>query len=156
CETGLLQPANRDYSQGMLWPLLPDITPQEREKLLSCAAIPFLLSNVVAYIPDQWGITPRSMADFFDTKKFPGKRVLSKSSHGILEWCLLADGVQPIKIYSTLQSREGQNRAFAVLQRIANEVVWFDDSSQALKLLNTGQITMTSVPLHAAVKYRVK
>ncbi|HEY0247166.1 MAG TPA: extracellular solute-binding protein [Gryllotalpicola sp.] len=44
---------------------------------------------------------PKSIADYFDTKKFPGKRgVVSDLQDGMLEYPLLADGVKPKDLYS--------------------------------------------------------
>ncbi|HYQ63672.1 extracellular solute-binding protein [Actinophytocola sp.] len=43
---------------------------------------------------------PKSVKDFFDAKKFPGKRgVITNLQNGILEYPLLADGVRPDKLY---------------------------------------------------------
>lgn len=43
---------------------------------------------------------PKTIADFFDTKKFPGKRgIVTNLQNGILEYPLLADGVAPDKLY---------------------------------------------------------
>lgn len=43
---------------------------------------------------------PKKIADFFDTKKFPGQRgMLTNLQNGILEYPLLADGVAPKDLY---------------------------------------------------------
>ncbi|WP_169987437.1 extracellular solute-binding protein [Microbispora sp. H10836] len=43
---------------------------------------------------------PKTLADFFDTAKFPGKRgVITNLQNGILEYPLLAEGVAPDKLY---------------------------------------------------------
>lgn len=43
---------------------------------------------------------PKTLADFFDVQKFPGKRgILTNLQNGILEYPLLADGVSPDALY---------------------------------------------------------
>jgi putative spermidine/putrescine transport system substrate-binding protein len=85
---------------------------------------------------------PSTIADLFDTKKFPGKRALRKRPQVNLEWALIADGVDRSKIYEVLATDEGQARAFAKLDTIKSDVVWFDSWSQAPQLLNDGGAIM--------------
>ncbi|WP_349902443.1 extracellular solute-binding protein [Parafrigoribacterium humi] len=63
----------------------------------------FTNSPIVAYSnkafpdPDK---APKTLADFFDTKKFPGKRgVVATLQDGMMEYPLLADGVKPDDLY---------------------------------------------------------
>ena len=57
-------------------------------------------SLVLAYNAKKFPNPPTSVADFFDTTKYPGSRAVSNvSNSGILETALLADGVDPSKIY---------------------------------------------------------
>ena len=63
----------------------------------------FINANPIAYrseaFPDP-AKAPKTVADFFDTAKFPGKRgVLTNIQNGILEYPLLADGVAPGSLY---------------------------------------------------------
>ncbi|MEJ2044443.1 MAG: ABC transporter substrate-binding protein [Reinekea sp.] len=88
------------------------------------------------------GGTPSSMADFFDTEKFPGKRAMRKRPQVNLEWALIADGVPADKVYEVLETEEGQQRAFAKLATIKDDIVWFDSWSQAPQLLNDGGAVM--------------
>jgi putative spermidine/putrescine transport system substrate-binding protein len=58
-----------------------------------------LLSYNTADFPDP-SKAPKTVADFFDTKKFPGKRgVVADLQDGMMEYPLLADGVKPDKLY---------------------------------------------------------
>jgi spermidine/putrescine-binding protein len=57
-------------------------------------------STVIAYRPDAFpNGTPKSWADFWDVKKFPGPRSLRNHPVDNLEAALMADGVAPEKIY---------------------------------------------------------
>ncbi|WP_368498800.1 extracellular solute-binding protein [Herbiconiux sp. A18JL235] len=56
----------------------------------------------VAYRTDAFpaGEGPKTVADFFDTEKFPGQRgIVTNLQNGILEYPLLADGVDPDELY---------------------------------------------------------
>jgi putative spermidine/putrescine transport system substrate-binding protein len=85
---------------------------------------------------------PKTVADLFDTKKFPGKRAFRKRPQVNMEWALIADGVDRAKVYEVLATDEGQKRAFAKLDTIKNDIVWFDSWSQAPQLLNDGGAVM--------------
>ncbi len=61
-----------------------------------CYVADFRYSLVFSYNADKWpdpAKAPKTLADFFDTKKFPGKRgVVRAVQDGLLEQALLADG----------------------------------------------------------------
>ncbi|MCA0417512.1 MAG: extracellular solute-binding protein, partial [Proteobacteria bacterium] len=57
-------------------------------------------STVIAYRTDKFGgKAPKSWADFWDVKSFPGPRALQDSPVQNLEFALLADGVPADKLY---------------------------------------------------------
>ena len=56
---------------------------------------------------------PKTMADFFDTKAYPGKRGMRKNPKVTLEFALIADGVPTDQVYDVLSTEEGVARAFA-------------------------------------------
>lgn len=98
-------------------------------------------ATVVAYDRDRLPNGPKTIADFFDLKKFPGKRGLYKSP--ALEWALMADGV-PIKdVYRVLRTSEGVDRAFKKLDTIKKDVVWWTAGAQPLQLLADGEVVMS-------------
>jgi len=86
-------------------------------------------------------VKPTKMTDLFDLKKFPGKRAFRKRAQINLEWALIADGVEPKKVYEVLETDAGVKRAFAKLDTIKDSVIWFDSWSQAPQLLNDGSAT---------------
>mgnify|MGYP000123480520 CR=1 FL=1 len=88
------------------------------------------------------GGQPATIGDFFNTAKFPGKRALRKRPQVNLEWALIADGVPKDQVYDVLATDKGQARAFAKLNSIKDQLVWFDSWSQAPQLLNDGGAVM--------------
>ena len=98
--------------------------------------------SVVFAVNTENGEGPKTIEDFFDTEKFPGKRGLRKRPQVNMEWALLADGVAPEEVYEVLATEEGQAQAFAKLDTIKDEITWYDSWSQAPVLLNDGGATM--------------
>jgi len=139
CAEGLLEVIPRDILEAA-----PDGTPAEKDFIPDaldneCGVGEIVWSTVYAFNHETLsGAKPSTMQDFFDLKKFPGKRALRKRPQVNLEWALLADGVPPAKVYEVLSTPEGQAQAFAKLDSIKHEIVWFDSWSQAPQLLNDG------------------
>ncbi|SDD35514.1 putative spermidine/putrescine transport system substrate-binding protein [Bradyrhizobium brasilense] len=79
------------------------------------------------------GKHPTNFAEFFDVKKFPGRRMLRKLP-SVLELALLGEGVAPKDIYPL-----DLNRAFTVLDRIKSNTVWAQTNPQTISLLQTGE-----------------
>ncbi len=103
-------------------------------------------STVVAYNTQRYGAErPATIADFFDVKKFPGNRGLRRDPRVVMEWALMADGVPPGQVYATLESEEGRQRAFAVMDQIKSKIVWWKSGEEPVALLDSGRVSMTSV-----------
>lgn len=139
CSEGLLEVIDQsqlpDGEDGT--PALQDFYPEAISN--ECGVGVILWSIIYAYDPAKFGGDgPQSVADVFDTKKFPGPRALRKRPQVNLEWALIADGVPAADVYKVLATREGQDRAFAKLDTIRDSIVWFDSWSQAPQLLNDG------------------
>ncbi|WP_407277628.1 ABC transporter substrate-binding protein [Aromatoleum evansii] len=113
--------------------------------LNECMAGNNMWADVIVYNKDKFkGAAPAKVADFFDLKKFPGKRGLHKSPEGALEWALMADGVAPAQVYQTLATPAGVERAFKKLDTIKSSIVWWETGAQAPQLLADGEVSMTS------------
>lgn len=81
------------------------------------------------------GEEPQTWADLFDTERFPGKRTFYKwSAPGALEIALLADGVAPGELYPL-----DLDRAFAKLDTIKDDILWWDSGAQSQQLLASGE-----------------
>lgn len=86
--------------------------------------------------------TPKTARDFFDVKRFPGKRALPRSAKYTLELALMADGVNPEDVYRMLATRDGVARALKRLDEIKSHVVWWDRANEPLKLLANQEAAM--------------
>ena len=111
-----------------------------------CAVSTDIWATVFAY--DNTKLTgdnvPKTVADFFDLTKFPGKRGLHKGAKAVLEFALMGDGVAPKDVYATLATPEGVDRAFKKLDTIKKDVVWWEAGAQPPQLLADGEVTMTT------------
>lgn len=113
--------------------------------LNDCAVGAYIWTTAVAYNTNAFkGQAPTTLADFFDLKKYPGKRGLRKAPQANLEWALMADGVPREKVYATLETEEGVARALAKLDTIKSQVIWWEAGAQPPQLLADGQVSMTS------------
>jgi len=111
----------------------------------SCGVGMFVFSNVLAYNQNHLKTAPTSWRDFWDVKKFPGKRALRKRALFNLEFALLADGVAHEDIYKILATKEGQDRAFAKLDELKPHLVWWEKAEDALTKLKNGDVVMSSM-----------
>ncbi len=109
-----------------------------------CGIGAIVWSTGIAYDGDKLAEGPKSWADFWDVAKFPGKRGLRKGAKYSLEFALMADGVAPADIYATLGKPEGIDRAFAKLDQLKANIVWWEAGAQPLQLLSSGEVTMTT------------
>src|SRR5215831_1899463 len=99
-------------------------------------------ATVLGYRTDAFagGNGPRSWADFWDTKKFPGPRTLRDSPVDNLEFALMADGVAPDKLYPL-----DVDRAFRKLDAIKPHIaVWWKTGAQSAQLLVDKEAVMGS------------
>lgn len=109
-----------------------------------CGVGAIVWSTAIAYDSARIAEGPQSWADFWDTEKFPGKRALRKGPKYTLEFALLADGVPAEEVYSVLSTPEGIDRAFAKLDALKGDLIWWEAGAQPLQLLASGEVAMTS------------
>ena len=143
CDEGLLE--EMDHSS---LPAAPDGTAATDDflpgTLYDCAVASIVWSTIFAYDKEKMADGPTTIADFFDTEKFPGKRGLRKNPKANLEMALMADGVAAGDVYDVLGTDEGVDRAFAKLDSIKSEVVWWEAGAQPPQLLADGEVAITT------------
>ncbi len=87
---------------------------------------------------------PNSVLALFDTKRWPGKRGMQKVASNNLEWALEADGVPIDQVYKVLATPQGVARAFAKLDTIKKDIVWWQAGAQPPQLLASREVVMTT------------
>ncbi len=102
-------------------------------------------STVLAYNTEVFptGKQPRSWAEFWDVKKFPGPRMLSDLASGAvdLEFALLADGVAKDKLYPI-----DLDRAFKSLDRVRPAIRKFwDTGALSAQMLADKEVVLGSI-----------
>lgn len=143
CNEGLLE-----HIDPKTLPDAPDGTTAQDDfipvSLMSCGVGNVVGSTVVSYRQDKFKEPPGRLEDFFDLKKYPGRRGLRRSPQGNLEWALIADGVATEDVYKVLSTEEGLDRAFRVLNRIKPYIEWWRTGEEAVRLLETNAVAMSS------------
>lgn len=144
CDEGLLEVL--DHST---FPAAPDGTPATEDFLAAgmvseCAAPSIVWSTVVAFNTENMEGAPSTLEDFFDTEAYPGKRGMRKDPTANLELALMADGVAPDDVYEVLETDAGVDRAFAKLDTIKSDIVWWEAGAQPPQLLADGEVVMST------------
>jgi len=104
----------------------------------------FVWSTVMAYDADKLKTPPVTWADFWDVKKFPGKRALRKGARYNVEFALMADGVAPADVYRTLATKDGADRAFRKLTELKPHIQWWEAGAQPPQFLVAGDVVMST------------
>jgi len=126
------QPARRDFVPGALGP---------------CWVGSVVYSQVIGVDAARFAdAKPESLADFFDLARFPGPRGLRDDGPKYnLELALIADGVQPWRVYPVLGTQDGVDRAFAKLDTIKSSIRWWRRAAEPAEMLARGEVAMTTV-----------
>lgn len=136
CNDGLFEPLD--------WKKLGNEAEYVKGAVSECGAGIFVWSTVLTYNASKLKQAPKSWADFWDVKDFPGKRALRKSAKFTLEIALLADGVKREDLYKVLATPAGVDRAFKKLDQIKPNIQWWESGAQPLQWLVAGDVVMTS------------
>ena len=124
------EPAEEDYFPGMI---------------TECGANQLFYSTVYAYNSARLpGEKPATVDDFFDLKRFPGRRGMRRSPVVNLEFALMADGVPVEQVYAVLDTAAGIKRAFRKLDTIKDEIVWWEAGAQPPQMLADGEVVMST------------
>jgi putative spermidine/putrescine transport system substrate-binding protein len=151
CQSGLLEKID-----ASTLPAAPDGTPAAQDfvpgAIGPCWVASTVYSQVIVVTPPRVvGNTtvaaPKTLADFFDVKRFPGKRALPRANAKLnVEMALLADGVAAKDVYDVLSSPQGVARALKKLDTLRGNLVWYDNASDAAAMAKDGRVTMASLP----------
>ena len=110
-----------------------------------CAAPNIYWSYLITYDGNKYkGNEPTSINDFFDVKKYPGKRGVHGWGNALIEMALVADGVAVGDVYKVMNTKEGLDRAFNKLNTIKDHVVFWSAGSQPLEMVKSGEVVMST------------
>ncbi|MEM6357377.1 MAG: extracellular solute-binding protein [Pseudomonadota bacterium] len=147
CDEGLAMEIDADEMLAAA----PDGTSAEDDfgdLLVSDCFIPQIVySTTFGYRTDvaDWnGNTPDDICDVFDLENFPGKRSLEKRPINNMEWALLCDGVAKDDVYDVLETDEGVAQAFAKLDSIKSETIWWSAGAETPQRLADGEVVIGS------------
>ena len=134
--------------EGLYEPIDKSMLPMDQlpeGAVTDCGVRSLAAGTVLAYDPDAFkdGKGPQSWADFFDPEKFPGKRGVNRHVTDTLVFALLADGVPRDQVYEVLGTKEGQDQAFKMLDRIKDDIVWWSSGTEQIQGLLGGDYDMT-------------
>jgi len=134
CDQGLLEPIGLDptYQSAGLVP----------GGVIECAIASSTYASILAFKKGVFSSDPTGIVDLFDTTRFPGKRSLRKSPVDALEAALIADGVALTDVYTLLATPKGVDRAFAKLDTIKSDIVWWEAGAQPAQLLMSGEVVL--------------
>ncbi len=137
----------------------PDGTPASQDFFTSmpskCAVGNILYSWNFAYNDEKIGKRkPTSIKDFFNTKKFPGKRAIYKGAMSNLEIALVADGVKASGaqaggdlLYRKMEGA-GIDRALGKIKKLCTDpnggCVFWNAGAQPPELLANGEVVMAT------------
>jgi putative spermidine/putrescine transport system substrate-binding protein len=111
-----------------------------------CGVGVIVWATAFAYSKDAYDSTqPSSIADFFDTRKFPGARAIRNDPTVIMEWALMADGVKREDVYSALETEEGVERALKKMDAIKPGLQLWQTGREPIRFLNAGEAAMSMV-----------
>ncbi|HVA37446.1 MAG TPA: ABC transporter substrate-binding protein [Candidatus Dormibacteraeota bacterium] len=134
---------SRAGKAGLLEPI--DYSSMDTAGMLKDAMMKYGVGNdayatIMAYSTKKWapGKGPQSWADFWDVKRFPGRRSLSGIGYGPMEFALLADGVPKDKLYP-LDVKRALNKMDEIKPHIN---VWWTTGAQQAQLMLDGEVDL--------------
>ena len=138
CDSGITGTAEL-VPRGLLTPI--DYGIVDKAKVLPGFAYEYGVCNYMFSTVQAWDTrkvpgTP-TLADFFDLKKIPGRRMIRKDCQGMLELALMADGVPKESLYPL-----DVDRAFKKLGTIKDALLTWDTGAQSQALLRDGEVSM--------------
>ncbi len=109
-----------------------------------CGVGAIVWTTGLSYDAEKFTEAPTGWEDFWNTEEYPGKRGLRRGPKYSLEFALMADGVPVDEVYEVLGTDEGVDRAFAKLDEIKGDIVWWEAGAQPIQLLASGEVVMTT------------
>lgn len=136
CDEGLLEPID--------WDSIPEKADYLSAGVHECGVGAAFAAMILTYDGKKISDAPTSWADFWNTDKWPGKRGLRFTPVENLEIALMADGVAGKDVYSVLATSEGQDRAFAKLDELKDDILWWKSGAESIQNIASSEVAMTT------------
>jgi len=145
CEEGLFEELARDvFKQAS------DGTPMDEDIMVTvpndCVVPQIFWSYVPFYqkgtFQSKGRLPPKTIADFFDVGNFPGRRAVQSWPNALIEMALMADNVPAADVYNVMNTPEGIDRAFAKLDTIKDQVIFWSLGHKPIELVKSGKAAM--------------
>lgn len=135
CDEGLFE--------KMDWSRIGNKADFQPSAVYECGVGVFVWSTIMAYNADKVKEGPKNWAEFWDTKKFVGKRGMRKGPRYNLEFALMADGVKAADVYKVLSTKAGADRAFKKLTDLRPNIQWWETGAQPAQILVAGDVVLS-------------
>lgn len=104
------------------------------------AAGNYVYSSVLAYDSSKFDEAPTSWVDFFDLKKFPGKRLMFKWFDGQPEACVMGAGKKPGEVYPI-----DMDLVSEMIKSLGDNLVLWDSGGVSQQLFMDGEVVMGNI-----------
>lgn len=102
-----------------------------------------MYAAVIGYSTETYGGQgPQNIKEFWDVKKFPGKRGMYRDPRNSVEAAVLAMGHPRNEIYKFLGTPQGRKAAIAKIAELKPHVVWWQSGAQAMQLVKDGEVPL--------------
>ncbi len=130
-------------AQGVLEPI--DYSIVDRSMLPANWATKYAVGNyaysfVLAYDKTKFPDKPPNYSDFFDIKKYPGKRTLWKYQMGAAEACLFGDGVLADRLYPL-----DMPRAIKKAKTLGKDLILWSSAAESVQMFVDKEVVMGSI-----------
>ena len=99
---------------------------------------PYSFSSIMVYDAEKFkGDPPKTWADFWDLKKYPGKRMLRKDAQCMIDAAVMSAGVPLDKVYPI-----DEKLAWAQLKKIKDQCVYWSNGTESEQIMRTGEASM--------------
>lgn len=101
----------------------------------------YVYSSVIAFNKSKFRErAPASWADFWNVKDFPGRRLLRADLPAMLEAALMADGVDPAKLYPL-----DVNRGFEKIRQLKSHCIFWKTAAESAQLMRNEEAVMGNI-----------
>ncbi|MDX1784741.1 MAG: extracellular solute-binding protein, partial [Roseovarius sp.] len=91
------------------------------------------------------GNVPKTWADVWNTKDFPGMRTFRKSVRGMLESAVMAQGVPTKDVYEVLGTQDGINGAIDMFRKLRENIIVWGSGSDSQNLFLQEEVAMGNI-----------